>query len=365
MEAAQHVQPFNRFEQLRFAREVLRVEGEALLGLAAGLHDEFCDACELLFACHGSVVVTGMGKAGLVGQKITATLASTGTRCQFLHPGEAIHGDLGRVRTGDAVLALSFSGETEELIRLLPSFRHLETPIVSITSNERSTLALSSAVVVPLGPLREACPHGLAPSTSTTAMLALGDALALALSRMRKFGPQDFARNHPGGNLGRKLARVDEVMRKLTDCRVARDSQSIRDVLISASKPGRRTGAIMLVDENGVLTGIFTDSDLSRLLEGRCDTALDSPIRHVMTHSPTTVPSGSLMTLAVGLLVQRKISELPVVNAEGRPVGLVDITDVVAWLPASPDSEETPELDQPSFPKTVPFPNRSPRHSRK
>jgi len=155
------------------------------------------------------------------------------------------------------------------------------------------------------------------------------------------------------------------VMRKLTDCRVARDSQSIRDVLISASKPGRRTGAIMLVDDTGVLTGIFTDSDLARLLEGRCETALDSPIRHVMTHSPTTVPSGSLMTLAVGLLVQRKISELPVVNGEGRPVGLVDITDVVAWLPASPDSEETSDPDQHSLPKTVPFPNRSPRHSRK
>jgi arabinose-5-phosphate isomerase len=367
MEAVRQSLPLSRFEQLRFAREVLLVEGEALIGLAGRLHDEFCDAVELLMACPGSVVVTGMGKAGHIGRKITATLSSLGTRCQFLHPGEAVHGDLGGVRPGDAVLALSFSGETEELVRILPALRELPVPIVAITGNTQATLALSSTVVLHLGALCEACPHGLAPTTSTTAMLALGDALALVLGRMRNFGPLEFARNHPGGNLGRKLARVDEVMRRLTDCRIARDTQSIREVLVMASKPGRRTGAIMLVDETGKLTGLFTDSDLARLLERRRDDVLDTPIGGVMTVAPATIRSGSLMTLAVGLMVQRKISELPVVDDAGKPAGLVDITDVVAWLPSPPNGATSPNDADPadSSPKTLPFPNRFQRQSRK
>lgn len=368
MEAVRQAGSFNRFEQLRFAREVLRVEGEALIALAAGLHDEFCEAIELLFGCSGNVIVTGMGKAGLIGQKITATLASTGTRSQFLHPGEAVHGDLGRVHSQDIVLALSFSGETEELVRLLPSFTHLRTPMVAITGDSGSTLGRYADVVLPLGSLREACPHGLAPTTSTTVMLAVGDALALVLSRLRNFGPPDFARNHPGGNLGRKLARVDEVMRPLAECRLATQSQTVRDVLVLASRPGRRTGAIMLVNEARKLTGVFTDSDLTRLLEQHRENALDEPIANVMTRSPATVSNGSLMTVAVELLVQRKISELPVVDEEGKPVGLIDITDVVAWLPHSPQTESSSNSGpgrQGLSPKTVPFPNRSPRQSRR
>jgi arabinose-5-phosphate isomerase len=359
MEAVSRPHALSRFEQLRLARDVLRAEGDALLALAGRLPEEFCDAVELLFSCAGSVVVTGMGKAGLIGQKLAATLASTGTNSQYLHPGEAVHGDLGRVQSRDVILALSFSGETEELVRLLPAFRQARTPIVAITGNPRSTLGTAATTTLELGPLREACPLGLAPTTSTTAMLALGDALAIVLSRLRQFSSEDFAKFHPGGNLGRKLARVDEIMRRLADCRMALQTQSVREVLITASKPGRRTGAIMLVDETGGLTGVFTDSDLARLLETRNETALDQPIHSVMTRAPTTVSAGSLMTAAVDLLVQRRISELPVVDDQGKPAGLIDITDVVAWLPSPPHGPTGAVSPGPSLPYTVPFSNRS------
>jgi arabinose-5-phosphate isomerase len=271
-----------------------------------------------------------------------------------------VHGDLGRVQPGDVILALSFSGETEELVRLLPAFRQRQTPIVAITGSARSTLANCADVPLILGPIREACPLGLAPTTSTTVMLALGDALAVVLGRLRQFTPEDFSRFHPGGNLGRKLARVDEVMRRLSDCRIAPHTHLVREVLVTASKPGRRTGAIMLVDDAGQLTGVFTDSDLARLLETRNEAALDQPIHMVMTRAPTTVATGSLMTAAVDLLVQRKISELPVVDDEGRPAGLIDITDVVAWLPPPDNTAETSPLSMHST-FTVPFPNRSSR----
>src|SRR5262249_45870180 len=188
-------------------------------------------------------------------------------------------------------------------------------------------------IAIDIGPLQEACSLGLAPSTSTTAMLAVGDALALVTSRMRGFSRDDFARFHPGGSLGRQLARVDEYMRRLTDCRVAACSRVLREVLIEARLPARRTGAIMIVDAHGKLRGIFTDSDLARLFEGRRDGMLDGPIRNVMTQSPTTVPTGSMMNDAVTIMAERRISELPVVDAEGRPAGLLDITDIVALYP--------------------------------
>jgi arabinose-5-phosphate isomerase len=345
-EAASSSASLSPFEQLRLARDILRTEGNALLMLADRLGSDFCRAVAVLFACGGSVIVSGMGKAGLVGQKIAATLASTGTRSHFLHPGEALHGDLGRVHHDDVVLMLSFSGETEEIVRLLPSLSRV--PIVAVTGRPDSALGRAAAVTVDLGPLREACTLGLAPSTSTTAMLGLGDALALVLSRMRRFGPLDFVRFHPGGSLGRKLAKVDDLMRPLDQCRLAHEDQSVRDVFVRVSRPGRRTGAIMLVDERGVLTGIFTDSDLARLLETKRDALIDGPIRDVMTRSPTTVRSGLLMTEAICVLSQRKISELPVIAGEGRPVGLIDITDVVAWLPREA------AVDQDAA-RTVPF----------
>lgn len=320
-------------EQLAYAREVVRLEMQALAHLADRLDDQFCRAVQLLTACTGSVLVTGIGKAGLIGQKIMATLASTGTRSHFLHPAEAVHGDLGRVHADDVVLALSQSGETEEVVRLLPSFRTSGVPIVAVTADRKSTLGRAAAVVLELGPLKEACTHGLAPSTSTTAMLALGDALALVASRMRGFAREDFARFHPGGSLGRKLLKVEDKMRLRHQCRIASDTATVRQVFIELNRPGRRTGAILLVDEEGKLSGLFTDSDLARLFERRSDAALDGPISAVMTRTPTTVTVGSLLVDAVAILAERRISELPVIDEERVPLGLVDVTDIVGMIP--------------------------------
>ena len=358
MESAASPSFESRFEQLCYAREVLRVEGAALIRLAGALGDEFCDATDLLFDCQGCVIVTGMGKAGLVGQKIAATLASTGSRSHSLHPGEAIHGDLGRIGEEDVVLALSFSGETEEIVRLLPPLRAAAAPILAITGNPTSSLSRAANVTLCLGGIKEACSLGLAPSTSTTAMLALGDALALVLSRRRRFRHEDFARFHPGGSLGRKLALVDEVMRPLAECRVASQDRTVCDVLVEVSRQGRRTGAIMLVDTKGHLVGVFTDSDLARLLETRSEGVLETPVHSVMTHSPRSIVSGSRLSEAMLILAENKISELPVVDLDGTPIGLVDITDVVSLLPASemrPRDEPTNSTIDSEL-RTLPFP---------
>ena len=360
-EAASVAGPFGTFQQLRLARDVLRAEGEALLGLSQRLDATFCRAVDLLFHCAGSVLVCGMGKAGLVGQKIAATLASTGTRSHFLHPAEAVHGDLGRIHRTDCVLVLSFSGETEEIVRLLPALRELRVSLVAITGRVDSQLARAATVALDLGPLEEACSLGLAPSTSTTAMLGLGDALALVLSRRRAFTPDDFARFHPAGSLGRRLARVDEVMRPLEQCRVAPESSTVRELLVRLGRPGRRTGAVMLTGGDGTLTGVFTDSDLARLLEAQRDEALDRPVTEVMTHRPTAIARGARLSEAVAILAQRKISELPVTDDGGRPLGLIDITDVVGLLPRDDAEAETARMpDQPGAaeerPPTVPFP---------
>jgi arabinose-5-phosphate isomerase len=279
------------------------------------------------------VIVSGMGKAGLIGQKIMATLASTGTPSHCLHPAEAVHGDLGRIHADDVALILSQSGETEEVLRLLSPLAELGVPIIAMTGRADSTLGRAARVVLELGPLEEACPLGLAPSSSTTAMLAVGDALALVTSRMRNFGREDFARFHPAGSLGQKLSKVEHHMRPLAQCRVARDHQTVREVLVHVGVPGRRTGATMLVDARGKLSGIFTDSDLARLFEQRRDQRLDGPIRDVMTAQPLTVTVGAMMVDAVAVMAGRKISELPVIDASGQPVGLIDITDVVGLLP--------------------------------
>jgi arabinose-5-phosphate isomerase len=332
-DAARRQSPLTPFEQLRYARDIIELESQALTKIAHRLGTEFCDATQLLHECTGSVIVTGIGKAGLIGTKISATLASTGTRSIFLHPAEAVHGDLGRIRADDVMIVLSQSGETEEVTQLLPSLARLGVPIIAVTGRATSTLARSATVLLTLGPLQEACPLGMAPSTSTTAMLALGDALALVTMRLHGFGHEDFARVHPAGALGKRLARVEDRMRPIADCRVAQDSQIVRDVFAGLVKPGRRSGAIMLVDAAGTLTGLFTDSDLARLFEQRRDDAIDAPIRDVMTRAPCAVPSGSMLTDAVAILAERKISELPVIDSRHAPVGLLDITDVLAMLP--------------------------------
>lgn len=324
---------------LAFAKQAIRKESDALLEVAEQLDDQFLLALNLIDRCRGAIHVTGMGKAGLIGQKISATLCSTGTRSFFLHPAEAIHGDLGRVNSTDVVIVLSMSGETEELVRLLPSLRKLSGALIAITSHESNTLAQKSDAVLTIGRLEEVDENGLAPSTSTTAMLAVGDALALSVSRKRGFDSLDFAKFHPGGSLGRKLASVSEFMRPLDECRIARESQSVRETFVTLRRPGRRTGAVMIVDDEQRLVGVFTDSDLARLLEGEADGALNQPVREVMTKSPLTVSCDARMPVAISLLAEKQISELPIVDEKHCPVGLIDITDLIDWLPRDTKQE--------------------------
>jgi arabinose-5-phosphate isomerase len=325
-------------EGVEFARNVLRVEAEALERVRDRLGPPIAHAAELIHRCAGSVIVTGMGKAGLVGQKLAATLASTGTRAFPLHPAEAVHGDLGRVRADDVVIALSQSGETEEVVRLIPALRRLNACLVAITERATSTLGQAADLCIALGPVEEACPLGLAPSASTTALMAVGDALALLVSRLRDFSPEDFALYHPAGSLGRKLMRVEDVMRTGRQIRRAHVEETVRDVFIRLAGPRRRSGAVLIEDGETHLLGIFTDSDLARLFERRREADLDRPIGELMTVDPKRVRVGAMLPDAVELMKRHKISELPVVDRGNHLVGLIDVTDLIGLEPA--DFEE-------------------------
>jgi arabinose-5-phosphate isomerase len=329
-------------DRLDYARQVIRAEAAALELVAQRLGDSFLQAIDLFYQCAGRVGVTGTGKSADVGQKIAGTLNSTGTRAYVLDATRAVHGDLGMVHPNDVILVLSHSGESEEIVRLLGPLRGLATALVALTSNGNSTLAQKADVVILLGPLEEVCPLGLAPSTSTTAMIAVGDALAFVLSRMRDFTHEDFARYHPAGSLGRRLLKVDALMRSGSDLRLASARETVREVFTRARRRGRRTGAVILVDEDKRLCGIFTDSDLVRLFEQRRDNALDRPIAEVMTSCPLTIAQGARVADAIEMLSQHRISELPVIDPNGRPVGLLDITDVIGLMPA----EEAEGLSQ-------------------
>lgn len=331
------------------ARQVIRTEATALQQLADQLPGEFTDAVHAIFACPATVILTGIGKAGLIAQKLVATFGSTGTPAHFLHPSEAIHGDLGRIQQKDLVLVFSYSGETEEIMRLMPSLQQMNVSTIAITAKQTSSLGQAAQLVLELGQVEEACNLKLAPSTSTTMMLALGDALAFVVSRMRSFNKEDFARFHPGGSLGKQLSRVEDVMRPLHQCRLASEQLTVRQVFAAAPVPGRRTGAVMLTDQAGRLTGLFTDSDLARLLEQKQDGAIDEPICKVMAQRPYTVEANSFMTVAVDILANHKISELPVVDSQGVPIGLIDITDTVSWLP----TQQTVNEHQLSWPKSA------------
>jgi arabinose-5-phosphate isomerase len=333
-------------EGLAFAREVLRIEADALGRVRDRLGVSISRAAALVFRCPGSVIVTGMGKAGLVGQKLAATLASTGTRAFPLHPAEAVHGDLGRIRSDDVVIALSQSGETEEVLRLIPALRRLGAILVAITERAGSSLGQAADLCIALGPIAEACPLGLAPSASTTALMAVGDALALLVSRMRDFRAEDFALYHPGGSLGRRLSRVEDVMRTGRQLRRARPDQTVRAVLVSLAGPRRRSGAVLVEDDDGRLLGIFTDSDLARLFEHRREADLDRPIGEVMTANPVQVVVGAPLSEAVEALKARKISELPVLDRDGRLVGLIDLTDVIGLVPPDVAFEADTEAEE-------------------
>ncbi len=313
-------------------QKVMQAEIDAIQSVALRLDATFAEAVRMLLDCCGTVVVSGMGKAGIIGQKLAASLSSTGTPSYFMHPAEAVHGDLGSIRNSDVVIFLSYSGETDEVTRLSRVLKSSTTRTLAITSHDRSTLATDVDLTLQVGMHKEACSLNLAPSCSTTAMLALGDALALVVSEQRGFSKEDFAKFHPGGGLGKQLTRVEEVMRPLTDCRVAQESQTVRQVLIQVGRSGRRTGAIMLTDSQGKLAGIFTDSDLARLLESSHEFQLDESVANVMTRKLQTVTQGCYLPEAMRSLARRKLSELPVVNSEYRPVGILDITDIMSVM---------------------------------
>ena len=327
------------FDRLAFARRILRAEAATLDVVAGRLDDGFDRVAGLLFACRGRVAVTGVGKSADVGQKVVGTLNSTGTRAYMLDATRALHGDLGMVHPDDVALVFSHSGESEELVRLVGPLRKLAAAVATVTGSADGTLARASDATVVYGPVTEACPLALAPSTSTTVMLALGDALAFALLEERQFTAEDFARYHPAGSLGRKLAAVEAVMRRGAELRVAPATETVRAVFARVRHTGRRTGAIMLVDADGRLAGLFTDSDLARLFENRADDALDLPIERVMTRRPVVIGPSARVGEAVELLQGRKISELPVVDADGRPVGMLDITDLIGLEPPEPAAE--------------------------
>lgn len=321
-------------DRLEFARQIIRGEARALDQVAARLDESFLQAVDLIHRCTGRIGVTGTGKSADVGQKIAGTFNSTGTRAYVMDSTRAVHGDLGMVHADDVVVVLSQSGESDEIVRLINPLREMAGGLIAITGNARSTLARKSDVTIDLGMLEEVCPLGLAPSTSTTAMIAVGDALAFVLSRMRAFSREDFARYHPAGNLGRKLLKVETVMRRNHELRLASSHETVREVFAHARRRGRRTGAVMLTDSEGLLCGLFTDSDLARLFEQRKDHALDRPIAEVMTRNPLRIEVGNRLADAVEVLRHHKISELPVIDEAGRPAGLIDITDVLSLLPA-------------------------------
>jgi arabinose-5-phosphate isomerase len=316
-------------ETLDHAREVIRAEAEAVAQLAGRLNGAFTQAVEMVLACTGRVVVTGMGKPGFIAQKISATFASTGTPSLYLHPAEALHGDLGRLVPGDLVLALSNSGETDEIVRLLPSIRRLGAPIVAMTSGLKNSLAGQADVVLEIGPVPEACPLGLAPTASTVALLAMGDALAMSVQHRRGFSPEQFASLHPGGALGRQLLRVREVMRTGERNPTVRFDTSLRETAGVMTATEGRPGAASVVDAKGKLIGIFTDGDLRRMVQlGEVD--FTRPVSSVMGKSPRTVHPEDLAQTAADLMRNTQIDQVPVVDDEGRPVGLLDVQDLLS-----------------------------------
>ncbi len=309
-------------------REVLRKEIAALETVRRGLGRAFAEAVRLIARCPGQVFVTGMGKAGLVGRKIAATFSSTGTRAIDLHPVDALHGDLGMVRREDVVLALSNSGESDELVRLLPAMKDMGCSIVLITANPDSRAGRLADIVLDMGRFEEACPLGLAPSASTTAMLGLGDALALTVLREKDFSREQYAQFHPAGALGRSLLRVEQIMRTGPGCPTIPLSATVRDFARAIEKAGR-AGAAVVVGDDGTMAGIFTNGDLRRVI-ARVDRPADHPVRDAMIATPKFARLGDYVADAVKLMRPHKISQLPVLDDNRRPVGMIDITDLWA-----------------------------------
>ncbi|MGQ9880799.1 MAG: KpsF/GutQ family sugar-phosphate isomerase [Armatimonadota bacterium] len=311
------------------AREVLRVEAQGILRLADRLDERFEQAVQRILSCKGRVVTTGMGKSGAIARKVAATFASTGTPAFFLHPAEGVHGDLGMVTGEDVVLALSTSGETEELLAILPALKRIGVGIIAMVGRTESTLAQASDVVLDVSVEREACPYNLAPTASTTAMLAMGDALAITVMQERRFTPEDFAVFHPAGTLGRRLLlRVHDVMRTGDNVAVVHQARPLRDVLFAITRAN--AGAACIVNDEGILTGIITDGDIRRHLL-RDVANLDHPAEELMTRTPHVMRGNPLAVEALHLFesLPVKIGEMPVLDEDGKPVGMLMLKDLL------------------------------------
>lgn len=309
------------------AKEVLKIESDAIRDLIPRIGRSFEKAIEILASCKGRVVVTGMGKGGLIGEKISATMASTGTPSLFLHPAEALHGDLGRVKSDDVIIAISNSGETEELTKLLPLIKKIGSKLIALSGNKLSTLAKHSDVFLDVSVKKEACSLGLAPTASTTATLAMGDALSIALLDEKGFKKEDFAFYHPSGALGKSLLlKVEDIMRKGNANPIVKEGARVKDVLLKIT--AAHAGSATIIDKKGRLLGIFTDGDLRRHLKEEAR-LLDKKIEAVMTRNPMTVKRGHLAQEAFRVLKDKKIDEIPVVDEKRRPVGLLDVQDLL------------------------------------
>jgi len=307
------------------ARRVLEVESAAILGLIEHLDRNFVDVVELINASNGRVVTMGLGKSGIICKKISATLASTGTPSFFLHPAEAIHGDLGMIVRGDVVLAISNSGETEELVRLLPSIKRIGAEIVAMTGNPLSTLAKTADYHLSAAISREACPLGLAPTASTTATLALGDALAMALLLRKGFKEEDFAFLHPGGKLGKRFLRVHDLMHSGDQVPMVSVETSMHDVIYEMSKKG--FGIAAVVNAHGVLEGVVSDGDLRRLLQ-KDEQILRKTAADCMKRNPVTIDGSELASAALQIMEQRKITSLFITDGDGRVEGIIHLHDL-------------------------------------
>ncbi|QEG42482.1 KpsF/GutQ family sugar-phosphate isomerase [Roseimaritima ulvae] len=321
-----------KLDSRKFAAEIMLQESEAIRRASKLLDERFDWAVDRMSSCTGNVIVSGVGKSGLIGKKISATLSSTGTPSHFMHPTEAMHGDLGRVGSKDVAFLLSFSGTTEELLSLAAILRQDSIPIISISKSRDSRLARLSDAALCVGDITEACPYNLAPTASTAAMLALGDALALAVSQRRTFSVEDFQKRHPGGMLGKKLMPVSEVLRFEVGKNVALASggATVAEILADAERIPRRSGAILIVNQQGKLTGIFTDGDLRRLLAAEGAQVMQRTVDRLMTIDPIHLVSTDLVRDAIQLVREHRVDEIPVVDRNGFPVGILDVQDLVS-----------------------------------
>jgi arabinose-5-phosphate isomerase len=315
---------------LDYAREVIKAEAEAIGSVTPIVDESFAEAAGMIYDCTGSCIVSGIGKAGIIGQKISATMASTGTPSHFLHPVEAVHGDLGRLRQHDIVIVLSYGGETDEVTRLINLVKQLQIKLVAITGDSDSTLSKHADVVLCMGQINEACPLGVAPSVSTACMLAIGDALAFTVMKARNFSVEDYARFHPGGSLGAKLMTVEQSMmfRPGEKLPIAQVTDTVKDLLGKTSDV-KRHGAVMVVDKDGKLAGIITDADLRRLVTQQGQQAFGFKVSDIMTADCKKIRADALAAEATAIFHKYRIDDLPVVDADDKPVGLIDVQDIV------------------------------------